>query len=104
MVEEKEKGRVYLDFILQLKNEVDKHGRTTQFWGDIILKYPVLIPEIPKDMIVLVWGYGATYPFDLNCKKFREAGCPFYVSRHICMALYRGTKSECIWQPEECSY
>jgi len=79
MVEVKGKGRVYLDFILQLKGEVDKYGRTTQFWGDIILKYPELIPELPKDMIALVWGYEATYPFDLNCKKFREAGCPFYV-------------------------
>lgn len=79
MVEEKGKGRVYLDYILQLKGEVDKYGRTTQFWGDIILKYPELIPELPKDMIALVWGYEANYPFDLNCKKFREAGCPFYV-------------------------
>ena len=79
MVEEKGFGHVYLDFILKLKNEVDKYGRTTQFWGDIILHYPELIPEIPKDMIALVWGYSANYPFDVNCKKFREAGCPFYV-------------------------
>ena len=79
MVEEKGEGRVYLDYILQLKSEVDKYGRNTMFWGDIILKHPELIPELPKDMIALVWGYSATYPFDLNCKKFREAGCPFYV-------------------------
>jgi len=79
LVEEIGKGRVYLDFLLQLKNEVDKHGRTTQFWGDIIIKHPELIPELPKDMIALVWGYSADYPFDINCKKFREAGSPFYV-------------------------
>jgi hypothetical protein len=79
MVEEKGIGRVYLDFILQLKNEVDKYSRTTMFWGDIILHYPELIPELPKDMIALVWGYSSNYPFDLNCKKFRDAGCPFYV-------------------------
>lgn len=79
MVEKLGKGRVYLDYILQLKNEVDKYNRTTQFWGDIILNYPELIPELPKDMIALVWGYDANYPFDSNCKKFRDAGCPFYV-------------------------
>ena len=79
MVEKIGKGRVYLNYILQLKNEVDKYNRTTQFWGDIILNYPELIPELPKDMIALVWGYSANYPFDSNCKKFRDAGCPFYV-------------------------
>lgn len=79
VVDEKGKGRVYLDYLIQLKNEVDKYGRTTQFWGDIILNHPEFIPEIPKDMISLVWGYEADYPFDINCKKFRDAGCTFYV-------------------------
>lgn len=79
LVDEKGKGRVYLDYILQLKDEVDKYSRTTQFWGDIILLYPEFIPELPKDMIALIWGYEANYPFDLNCKKFRDSGCPFYV-------------------------
>jgi hexosaminidase len=73
------RGRVYLDFVLQLKDEIDKHGRITQFWGDIILKHPELIPEIPKDMITLVWGYSDNHPFDAQCQKFREAGSPFYV-------------------------
>ena len=79
LVEENGKGRVYLDYILQLKDEIDKYGRTTQFWGDIILLHPELIPELPKDMIALVWGYSADYPFDSNCKKFHESGSPFYV-------------------------
>ena len=79
MVKEKGEGRVYLDFILKLKSEVDKYGRTTQFWGDIILDYPELISKLPKDMIALLWGYDATYPFDLNCKKLHDAGSPFYV-------------------------
>ena len=79
LVKEKGFGQVYLDFILQLKNEVSKYGRTTLFWGDIILHYPELIPEIPKDMIALVWGYSASYPFDLNCKKFSDSGCSYYV-------------------------
>jgi hexosaminidase len=79
IVEEKGKGPVYLDYILQLKGEIDKYGRTTQFWGDIILKYPELIPKLPKDMIALIWGYEASYQFDVYCKNFSDAGCPFYV-------------------------
>lgn len=79
IVKQKGAGRVYLDYLLQLKSEVDKYGRTTQFWGDIILKHPELIPELPKDMIALIWGYGTEHPFEENCEKIREAGCAFYV-------------------------
>jgi hypothetical protein len=79
LVDGKGQGRVYVDYLLQLKNEVDKYGRTTQFWGDIILNHPELIPEIPKNMITLVWGYESDYPFDTHCEKFKEAGCTFYV-------------------------
>lgn len=73
------KGRVYLDFVLQLKNEVDRYNRTTQFWGDIILHHPELIPELPNDMVALIWGYEADYPFDMNCPKFQKAGLAYYV-------------------------
>ncbi|MCU4176050.1 beta-N-acetylhexosaminidase [Carboxylicivirga sp. N1Y90] len=73
------KGRVYLDFVLELKEEVDKYDKTVQFWGDIILHYPKLIPEIPKDMISLVWGYNPNHPFDKECAKFKEAGLEYYV-------------------------
>jgi hexosaminidase len=50
-----------------------------QFWGDIIVKYPELIPELPKDAIALEWGYEATHPFDANSAKFAQSGVPFYV-------------------------
>ncbi|WP_430817150.1 beta-N-acetylhexosaminidase [Carboxylicivirga sp. RSCT41] len=73
------KGRVYLDFVLELKNEVDKYDRITQFWGDIILHYPELIPELPKDMVALIWGYEGDYPFNKNCPQFQNAGLPYYV-------------------------
>ncbi|WP_289054050.1 beta-N-acetylhexosaminidase [Carboxylicivirga marina] len=72
-------GRVYLDYVLELKKEIDKYGRSTQFWGDIILHHPKLIPELPKSMVALIWGYEADYPFDKNCQKFKEAGLPYYV-------------------------
>ncbi len=73
------------------------------FWGDIILKYPKLIPELasfgvpsrsarrsselhPKppeggtpDLIVLNWGYEADHPFDRETALFAKAKIPFYV-------------------------
>ena len=46
LCESKGKGRVYLDFLKQIHREVSARGRTMMFWGDIILKYPKLIPEL----------------------------------------------------------
>ncbi len=73
------KGWVYLDFIKKLNNHARRHGKTVQFWADIILKHPEVISEIPDDMIVLVWSYDAKGPFAERCPLFANAGLPFYV-------------------------
>ncbi|MEL4308478.1 beta-N-acetylhexosaminidase [Joostella sp. CR20] len=73
------KGQVYLNYLTQLNDEVNKQGYQAQFWGDIILNHPELIKDIPKNMTAVVWGYDATYPFDENLPKFKEAGLDFYV-------------------------
>jgi len=77
--EERGVGRVYLEFLLKIHQLVQRHGRTMQFWGDIILHYPDLIPELPKDIIALEWGYEADHPFARNSQKFAQAGVPYYV-------------------------
>lgn len=73
------KGRVYLDFLLQIYDRVTKHGKTMQFWGDIVQNHPELIPELPKDLIALEWGYDADHPFAERTQRLSEAGIPFYV-------------------------
>jgi hypothetical protein len=72
-------GRVYLDFLKRIHSLVARHGRSMQFWGDIILKHPELIPELPQDAIALVWGYEAGHPFDAQCAAFARSGLKFYV-------------------------
>ena len=75
------------------------------FWGDIILKYPKLIPELAAfgvpspagsngseraqtrrkaglgalSLIALNWGYEADHPFDHEAALFAKAKIPFYV-------------------------
>jgi hypothetical protein len=71
--------RVYLDFLLKIHRLVKAHGRTMQFWGDIILHKPELIRELPKGIIALEWGYEASHPFDKDGRLFHNAGVPFYV-------------------------
>ncbi len=76
---EKGNGRVYLEFLLRLHKAASAHGRRVQFWGDIITNYPELIPELPKEIIALVWGYEFDHPFDQECAAFQASGLEFYV-------------------------
>jgi len=78
-VEEKGVGRVYLDYLLGIYDLVKRHGRTMHFWGDIIIQYPDLVPELPKDAVVLEWGYEADHPFDEHGAEFARSGMPFFV-------------------------
>jgi hexosaminidase len=77
--EAKGTGRVYLEFLLKIYEQVKKHGRTMQFWGDIIMEHPELVPELPKDIVALEWGYEFDHPFDAHGAKFAASGVPFYV-------------------------
>ena len=71
--------RVYLDFLKKVHALVAERGHTMQFWGDIILHEPQLVPEIPEDAIAMEWGYEADHPFDEHCRHFAEVGLSFYV-------------------------
>ena len=78
-VRERGEGRVYLDFLKQVAALARKHGKRPMFWGDVILKHPELVPELPKDLIALDWGYEGNHPFRAEAAKFRAAGLEFYV-------------------------
>ena len=72
-------GRVYLDFLLKIYADVQRRGYTMQFWGDIITKHPELVPELPRDVIAMAWGYEIDHPYDEECALFAASGIPFYV-------------------------
>jgi hexosaminidase len=79
LCERQGKGRVYLDFLRHIHRLVRRHGRTMHFWGDIIIQHPELVPALPRDIVVLEWGYEADHPFEAHGKKFAESGVPFFV-------------------------
>ena len=94
------KGKVYLDFLKKIHFEALIRNKTMMFWGDIILKYPKLIPELAKigradrpvgqivaaqqrrptnKLIALNWGYEANHPFAKEAAQFAKAKIPFYI-------------------------
>ncbi|MGC9523530.1 MAG: glycoside hydrolase family 20 zincin-like fold domain-containing protein [Anaerolineae bacterium] len=77
--EERGVGRVYMDFLKKIYADVTRRGYTMQYWGDIIIHYPELIPELPKDAIALEWGYEFDHPFGEHGAMFAGAGVPYYV-------------------------
>ena len=78
-VKEKGEGRVYLEFLLKVAELVRKRGKRPMFWGDVILRHPELVPELPKDLVALDWGYEGNHPFMDEAAKFAAAGLDFYV-------------------------
>lgn len=73
------KGLVYLNFLNQIQALATPYGKTLQFWGDIILDHPELIPALPQPMIALNWGYEADHPFEAQGAQFAAAKTPYYV-------------------------
>jgi len=78
-VERVGRGRVYLEFVKKIHALVRARGRRMQFWGDIVFEHPELIPELPKDVLALEWGYEANHPFEIQGAKFAAAGIEFQV-------------------------
>ena len=79
LVEQVGEGRVYLDFLLAIYQDLKARGKTMQFWGDILMNHPQLVSELPRDVIALEWGYEAAHPFDAHGAIFAASGIPFYV-------------------------
>jgi hexosaminidase len=71
--------RVYLEFLKEVHARLQRRGVVMQFWGDIIVKRPDLISELPRDAIALEWGYEADHPFAAHLELFQRAGLDFYV-------------------------
>ncbi|MCM0647572.1 family 20 glycosylhydrolase [Clostridium swellfunianum] len=71
-------GRLYTDFLTKVISSVKRYDKEVMFWGDIILKHPELLSEIPKDVTCLNWGYHASVTED-NTRTIAESGVPQYV-------------------------
>jgi hypothetical protein len=71
-------GRVYVDHIRRLHRLAKRRGKRLAVWGDIVLQHPEEIERLPKDVIMLNWGYGAKHDFSTS-RRFAEAGLEHWV-------------------------
>jgi hypothetical protein len=72
-------GAVYFEHLNRIRDLLKPYNRKLMFWGDIALHHPDLIGNIPKDMIVMNWQYGARDDFWASIKPFQDAGLQQFV-------------------------
>jgi hypothetical protein len=66
--------KLWVDHMTRVAEMLRKRGRRTLFWGDIALKTPALIAQLPKDMIAATWTYEPDERFADYIAPFRKAG------------------------------
>src|SRR6266498_5187275 len=72
-------GAVYFEHLNRVRDLLRPYNRKLMFWGDIALHHPDLIGNIPKDLIVMNWQYGARDDFWSSIKPFQDAGLQQFV-------------------------
>jgi hypothetical protein len=72
-------GPVYLRFLEQVRQLAGERGRRIQYWGDIVASHPELLDELPKDALLLSWGYEAEHDFEKELAPLGKQGLSFYV-------------------------
>jgi hypothetical protein len=73
-------GGVYVRHIRRVHDLLkEKYGKRMMMWGDIILRHPDHLGEIPKDTILLTWGYGDKPSFEDQILPFARSGYEFFV-------------------------
>jgi len=72
-------GRVYLGFLKKIRKLCQAHGKRMNAWADIILNHPDLLPDVPKDIVMLNWGYSTNSRRIPQTPDLARAGLPFMV-------------------------
>ena len=72
------RGKLYQFFVKSLIEHLKTRKKKVMMWGDILLKYPHIISEIPDNVIILNWNYDPEAPED-GFRQIQEAGLQQYV-------------------------
>ncbi len=79
-VDQKGVGAVYAQHIVRVHELIAKRYRKRMMmWGDIVLQHPETLNMIPKDTLMLTWGYEPLESFEGQILPFVEAGYDFVV-------------------------
>jgi hypothetical protein len=73
-------GGVYVQHIRRVHDLLkEKYQKRMMMWGDIILQHPDKLDQVPKDTVMLTWGYGPRDSFEHQIIPFAQSGYEFFV-------------------------
>ncbi|HPS54726.1 MAG TPA: family 20 glycosylhydrolase [Sedimentisphaerales bacterium] len=72
-------AEIYARHINRLYEILKKYDKKVMMWGDIAKDHQEIVPKLPKDMIVLTWGYGPEESFDSYIEPFKKLNLNFVV-------------------------
>lgn len=72
-------GRVFLDYVSQVRCAAKRRGCCIQIWSDWVLRDPKNISRLMREVSLLVWGYEADHPFEDECRKTVQRRRKVYV-------------------------
>lgn len=70
-----DEGKIYVDFVKKIADYVKQKGKKVMMWGDILLKHPERIQDIPEDTYLLNWFYRLDPPEE-DVIRFAKSGRP----------------------------
>lgn len=76
-------GQIYIDHVNPLLHYILDRGMTPSMWGDMLLKHPEVIAQLPKETVVFTWNYSALEDFGEFIDPFADHGTRFIAAPGI---------------------
>lgn len=73
-------GGIYAYHINRIDRLLKPYGKRLMMWGDIAVNNSDIISKLPKDLVILSWGYHAAESFDDAIQPFKKTGFDFMVA------------------------
>jgi len=80
MVDSLGAGGAYAYHIGRISEIVRPYGKRLLMWGDIAVNNPRIIERLPRDLVIISWGYHAAESFDDAILPFTKTGFAFMVA------------------------
>ncbi len=71
---------LYAMHINKIDQLIKPYGKRIMMWGDIAVNNPGIIEKLPRDLIILSWGYHAAESFDDAIMPFKNTGYEFMMA------------------------